>query len=46
MVLSSCDGEDILVSFGGYNGRYNNEVQNILASTFSFFVALFVLFFP
>ncbi|XP_027363972.1 acyl-CoA-binding domain-containing protein 4-like isoform X1 [Abrus precatorius] len=26
LVVSSCDGEDILVSFGGYNGRYNNEV--------------------
>ncbi|KAL2469247.1 Acyl-CoA-binding domain-containing protein 4 [Forsythia ovata] len=29
LVLSSFSGEDILVSFGGYNGRYNNEV-NIL----------------
>ncbi|CAK9183589.1 unnamed protein product [Ilex paraguariensis] len=27
MVLSSYNGEDILVSFGGYNGRYNNEVN-------------------
>ncbi|KAI7741666.1 hypothetical protein M8C21_005364 [Ambrosia artemisiifolia] len=27
LVLSSCNGEDILVSFGGYNGRYNNEVN-------------------
>ncbi|KAH1071512.1 hypothetical protein AAZX31_03G216400 [Glycine max] len=26
LVVSSYDGEDILVSFGGYNGRYNNEV--------------------
>ncbi|KMZ62161.1 Acyl-CoA Binding Protein [Zostera marina] len=26
LVVSSCTGEDILVSFGGYNGRYNNEV--------------------
>ncbi|KAL2490548.1 Acyl-CoA-binding domain-containing protein 4 [Abeliophyllum distichum] len=29
LVLSSFSGEDILVSFGGYNGWYNNEV-NIL----------------
>ncbi|KAJ7977955.1 acyl-CoA-binding domain-containing protein 4 [Quillaja saponaria] len=29
LVVSSYNGEDILVSFGGYNGRYNNEV-NIL----------------
>ncbi|XP_071725512.1 acyl-CoA-binding domain-containing protein 4-like [Rutidosis leptorrhynchoides] len=27
LVLSSYNGEDILVSFGGYNGRYNNEVN-------------------
>ncbi|KAK7344245.1 hypothetical protein VNO77_13632 [Canavalia gladiata] len=26
LVVSSYDSEDILVSFGGYNGRYNNEV--------------------
>ncbi|GMP40236.1 hypothetical protein CsSME_00010764 [Camellia sinensis var. sinensis] len=26
LVLSSYNGEDILISFGGYNGRYNNEV--------------------
>ncbi|GAU11507.1 hypothetical protein TSUD_344970 [Trifolium subterraneum] len=26
LVVSSFDGEDVLVSFGGYNGRYNNEV--------------------
>ncbi|XP_004494607.1 acyl-CoA-binding domain-containing protein 4 isoform X2 [Cicer arietinum] len=26
LVVSSYDGEDVLVSFGGYNGRYNNEV--------------------
>ncbi|CAA0823222.1 Acyl-CoA-binding domain-containing protein 4 [Striga hermonthica] len=25
LVVSSYSGEDILVSFGGYNGRYNNE---------------------
>ncbi|RZB49403.1 Acyl-CoA-binding domain-containing protein 4 isoform D [Glycine soja] len=25
LVVSSYDGEDVLVSFGGYNGRYNNE---------------------
>ncbi|KAF6142676.1 hypothetical protein GIB67_015162 [Kingdonia uniflora] len=29
LVVSSYNGEDILVSFGGYNGRYSNEV-NIL----------------
>ncbi|KAI3694967.1 hypothetical protein L1987_77953 [Smallanthus sonchifolius] len=27
LVISSFNGEDILVSFGGYNGRYNNEVK-------------------
>ncbi|GKU97722.1 hypothetical protein SLEP1_g10827 [Rubroshorea leprosula] len=27
LVVSSFNGEDILVSFGGYNGRYNNEVN-------------------
>ncbi|GAA0165119.1 hypothetical protein LIER_20601 [Lithospermum erythrorhizon] len=27
LVLSSFNGEDILVSFGGYNGRYNNELH-------------------
>lgn len=26
LVQSSCTGEDILVSFGGYNGRYSKEV--------------------
>ncbi|KAH6762541.1 acyl-CoA binding protein 4 [Perilla frutescens var. hirtella] len=26
LILSSYGGEDILVSFGGYNGRYTNEV--------------------
>lgn len=27
LVASSYNGEDILVSFGGYNGRYTNEVH-------------------
>jgi hypothetical protein len=27
LVVSSYNGEDILVSFGGYNGRYNSEVK-------------------
>ncbi|KAI5587265.1 hypothetical protein BDE02_05G020300 [Populus trichocarpa] len=27
LVLSSYNGEDILVSFGGYNGHYSNEVN-------------------
>ncbi|XP_062144005.1 acyl-CoA-binding domain-containing protein 4 [Alnus glutinosa] len=27
LVVSSYNGEDILVSFGGYNGRYNSEVH-------------------
>ncbi|XP_019187820.1 PREDICTED: acyl-CoA-binding domain-containing protein 4-like isoform X1 [Ipomoea nil] len=27
LTLSSCNGEDVLVSFGGYNGRYSNEVN-------------------
>ncbi|AES82479.1 putative FERM/acyl-CoA-binding protein, 3-helical bundle [Medicago truncatula] len=26
LVVSSYNGEDVLVSFGGYNGRYNSEV--------------------
>ncbi|KAF7817911.1 acyl-CoA-binding domain-containing protein 4 [Senna tora] len=26
LIVSSYNGEDILVSFGGYNGRYNNDV--------------------
>lgn len=29
LVSTSVNGEDILIAFGGYNGRYNNEV-NIL----------------
>ncbi|KAM5561212.1 acyl-CoA-binding domain-containing protein 4 [Rosa sericea] len=29
LVVGSYNGEDVLLSFGGYNGRYNNEV-NIL----------------
>ncbi|KAK6121125.1 hypothetical protein DH2020_045113 [Rehmannia glutinosa] len=32
LVLSSYSGEDILVSFGGYNGRYNNEVNALKPS--------------
>ncbi|XP_039064005.1 acyl-CoA-binding domain-containing protein 4-like [Hibiscus syriacus] len=27
LVVGSINGEDILISFGGYNGRYNNEVN-------------------
>ncbi|WZZ63106.1 hypothetical protein YC2023_063213 [Brassica napus] len=27
LVVSSYNGEDVLVAFGGYNGRYNNEVN-------------------
>lgn len=27
LVVGSHNGEDVLVSFGGYNGRYNNEVH-------------------
>ncbi|KAJ6876760.1 acyl-CoA-binding domain-containing protein 4 [Populus alba x Populus x berolinensis] len=27
LVLSSYNGEDVLVSFGGYNGHYSNEVN-------------------
>lgn len=26
VVVGSHSGEDVLVSFGGYNGRYSNEV--------------------
>ncbi|XP_042517734.1 acyl-CoA-binding domain-containing protein 4-like [Macadamia integrifolia] len=32
LVVSSNNGEDILVSFGGYNGRYSNEVYVIKPS--------------
>ncbi|CAH8392414.1 unnamed protein product [Eruca vesicaria subsp. sativa] len=27
LVVSSYNGEDVLVAFGGYNGRYNNEIN-------------------
>ncbi|KAL5996045.1 acyl-CoA-binding domain-containing protein 4 [Asimina triloba] len=27
LAVRSCNGEDILVTFGGYNGRYSNEVH-------------------
>ncbi|CAN8269904.1 unnamed protein product [Cochlearia groenlandica] len=27
LVVRSCNGEDVLVAFGGYNGRYNNEIN-------------------
>lgn len=27
LAVGSYNGEDVLVSFGGYNGRYNNEVR-------------------
>ncbi|CAN8269658.1 unnamed protein product [Cochlearia groenlandica] len=27
VVVSSYNGEDVLVAFGGYNGRYNNEIN-------------------
>ncbi|KAH9755178.1 Acyl-CoA-binding domain-containing protein 4 [Citrus sinensis] len=27
LVVSSYSGEDVIVAFGGYNGRYNNEVH-------------------
>ncbi|KAK9919860.1 hypothetical protein M0R45_028434 [Rubus argutus] len=27
LVVGSYNGEDVLLSFGGYNGRYNNEVN-------------------
>ncbi|KAL8171744.1 hypothetical protein V2J09_023548 [Rumex salicifolius] len=27
LVVSTYNGEDVLVAFGGYNGRYNNEVN-------------------
>ncbi|GAY57422.1 hypothetical protein CUMW_179300 [Citrus unshiu] len=27
LVVSSYNGEDVIVAFGGYNGRYNNEVH-------------------
>lgn len=32
LVVGSYNGEDILVAFGGYNGRYNNEVVMFPAS--------------
>ncbi|KAL5162068.1 Acyl-CoA-binding domain-containing protein 4 [Glycine soja] len=46
LVVSSYDGEDILVSFGGYNGRYNNEniiSKFCLASAFFCFCFIFRL---
>lgn len=37
LVVSSYNGEDVIVAFGGYNGRYNNEVKsNINVFAFSF----------
>lgn len=39
LVVSSCDGEDVLVSFGGYNGRYSNEVQSSYDSCWVAFIA-------
>uniref|UniRef100_A0A0C9S8L2 TSA: Wollemia nobilis Ref_Wollemi_Transcript_4240_2379 transcribed RNA sequence n=1 Tax=Wollemia nobilis TaxID=56998 RepID=A0A0C9S8L2_9CONI len=27
LVSTSVNGDDILIAFGGYNGRYNNEIQ-------------------
>ncbi|CAN6724629.1 unnamed protein product [Malus baccata var. baccata] len=30
LVVGSYNGEDVLVSFGGYNGRYNNETVFLL----------------
>ena len=30
LLYSSYSGEDYLISFGGYNGRYSNEVTGIL----------------
>ncbi|XVE89660.1 hypothetical protein DITRI_Ditri20bG0013500 [Diplodiscus trichospermus] len=27
LVVGSFDGEDVIISFGGYNGRYNSEVN-------------------
>lgn len=43
LVVSSYDGEDVLVSFGGYNGRYNNEV-NILSALFPFLLCFSLCF--
>lgn len=45
LVLSSYNGEDILVSFGGYNGRYNNEVKNNYVFFFRLYVLKFISFF-
>lgn len=43
LVVGSLNGEDILISFGGYNGRYNSEVETILASSVYEFMFLFDL---
>jgi len=48
LVVSSYDGEDVLVSFGGYNGRYNNEVKIIFALfllLFAFVLSFFLICF-
>lgn len=51
LAVSSFNGEDILVSFGGYNGRYNSEVKaNLVVAVassglaqFAFLILLFLL---
>ena len=30
LVVGSHNGEDVLISFGGYNGRYSNEVKTYI----------------
>lgn len=53
LVVSSYNGEDILVSFGGYNGHYNSEVKGchdvdfgspVLLCYLSYFVCFCVRF--
>lgn len=45
--MGSFNGEDMLISFGGYNGHYNNEVETVLASlrlgSFCFYLIFYVL---
>lgn len=45
LMVSSYNGEDVLVSFGGYNGRYSNEVMmNSIFLAFSLSLSLSLCF--
>lgn len=36
------DGEEILVAFGGYNGKYNNEVSYARLHLLFYFIKFFL----